>query len=200
MKQSLLFVLIFPFLLTAQNLATLEIGSKAPMMDLKMRATDGNEYSLSDTKNINGTLVIFSCNTCPFVVMWEDRYTMLEEICTKNKVGMVYLNSNEKKRDQDDSFDAMVQHSIENSYSFPYLVDEKSTLANAFNAKTTPHVFLFDQNNVLVYKGAIDDNYESKKEVKSFYVKEAVVQLASKNTILTKETKPVGCSIKIVRN
>ena len=109
MKQSLLFFLIFPFLLTAQNLETLEIGSQAPMMDLKMRATDGNEYSLSDAKNTNGMLVIFSCNTCPFVVMWEDRYTMLEEICTKNKVGMVYLNSNEKKRDQDDSFDAMVQ-------------------------------------------------------------------------------------------
>ena len=173
MKQSLLFFLIFPFLLTAQNLETLEIGSLAPMMDLKMQATDGNAYSLSDAKNTNGMLVIFSCNTCPFVVMWEDRYTMLEEICRKNKVGMVYLNSNEKKRDQDDSFDAMVQHSIEYSYSFPYLVDEKSTLANAFNAKTTPHVFLFDQNNMLVYKGAIDDNYESKKEVKSFYLKDA---------------------------
>lgn len=200
MKQSLLFFLIFPFLLSAQNLETLEIGSLAPMMDLKMQATDGNAYSLSDAKNTNGMLVIFSCNTCPFVVMWEDRYTMLEEICRKNKVGMVYLNSNEKKRDEDDSFDAMVQHSIKNSYSFPYLVDEKSTMANAFNAKTTPHVFLFDQNNMLVYKGAIDDNYESKKEVKSFYLKDAIDQLASKTTILTKETKPVGCSIKRVRN
>lgn len=200
MKRSLLYFLLFPYLLTAQNYETIAIGSEAPMIDVKMPATDGNDYSLSDIKNENGTLVIFSCNTCPFVVMWEDRYTMLEEICKKNKIGMVYVNSNEKKRYQDDSFKAMVQHSLDHSYSFPYVLDKQSALANAFNAKTTPHVFLFDQNDLLVYKGAIDDNYESKKEVTAFYLKDALDQLASNNEIATKETKPVGCSIKRMRN
>ena len=200
MKRLLFYFLLFPCLLSAQNYETIRIGSEVPMKDVKMSATDGNEYSLSDIKNENGTLVIFSCNTCPFVVMWEDRYTMLEEICKKNKIGMVYVNSNEKKREQDDSFEAMVQHSLDYSYSFPYVLDKHSALANAFNAKTTPHVFLFDQNNLLVYKGAIDDNYESKKEVTAFYLKDALNQLVSNNEIATKETKPVGCSIKRMRN
>ena len=200
MKHTLLYLLIFPLFLSAQNHETIEIGSQAPMMDVKMRATDGLDYSLSDVKNENGTLVVFSCNTCPFVVMWEDRYVMLEEICEQNNVGMIYVNSNENKRDQDDSYEAMVQHSLKNDYSFPYVVDAKSALANAFNAKTTPHVFLLNQEDALVYKGAIDDNYESKNEVKSFFVKEAIDQLVSKTSIATKETKPVGCSIKRVRN
>ena len=200
MKRSILYFLFFPCLLFAQNYETIAIGSETPMIDLKMQATDGNDYSLSDIKNENGTLIIFSCNTCPFVVMWEDRYTMLEEICKKNKIGMVYVNSNEKKRDQDDSFKAMVKHSSDHSYSFPYLLDKQSVLANAFNAKTTPHVFLFDQNDLLIYKGAIDDNYESKKNVSAFYLKDALDQLASNKEIAVKETKPVGCSIKRMRN
>jgi hypothetical protein len=124
---------------------------------------------------------------------------MIEEICKKNKVGMAYINSNEKLRESVDSYEAMVKHSNNNNYSFPYLVDEKSTLANAFYAKTTPHIFLFNEDDNLVYKGSIDDNYESKEDVKSFYIKDAIEQLASKNNIVTKETKPIGCSIKRVR-
>ena len=186
-----LYILLLPLMLSAQNNETLIIGAQAPMMEVKMLATDQMEYSISD--------VIFSSNTCPFVVMWEDRYTMIEEICKKNKVGMAYINSNEKLRDSVDSYEAMVEHSKNNNYSFPYLVDEKSTLANAFYAKTTPHIFLFNENDKLVYKGSIDDNYESKEDVKSFYIKDAIEQLASKNNIVTKETKPIGCSIKRVR-
>jgi len=194
-----LYILLLPLMLSAQNNETLIIGAQAPMMEVKMLATDQMEYSISDVKDENGTLVVFSSNTCPFVVMWEDRYTMIEEICKKNKVGMAYINSNEKLRDSVDSYEAMVEHSKNNNYSFPYLVDEKSTLANAFYAKTTPHIFLFNENDKLVYKGSIDDNYESKEDVKSFYIKDAIEQLASKNNIVTKETKPIGCSIKRVR-
>ncbi len=194
-----LYILLFPLMLSAQNKKTLNIGSQAPMMEVKMLATDQMEYSISDVKDENGTLIIFSSNTCPFVVMWEDRYTMIEEICKKNKVGMAYINSNEKLRESVDSYEAMVEHSKNNNYSFPYLVDEKSTLANAFYAKTTPHIFLFNEDDNLVYKGSIDDNYESKEDVKSFYIKDAIEQLASKNNIVTKETKPIGCSIKRVR-
>ena len=85
------------------------------------------------------------------------------------------------------------------NYRFPYLLDEKSELANTFGAKTTPHFFLFNSNDQLVYKGAIDDNYKNIKKVKEFYLEDAINQLAKGKKIKTSETKPVGCSIKRFR-
>ena len=75
-------------------------------------------------------------------------------------------NSNYKKRDGDDSFEEMKKHAKKMNYRFPYLLDEKSELANAFGAKTTPHFFLFNSKDQLVYKGAIDDNYKDIKITK----------------------------------
>ena len=77
-----------------------------------------------------------------------------------------------------------------------YVVDEKSELADAFGAKTTPHVYLFDADMKLVYKGAIDDNNASAKEVKSHYLKTALKEMAADRPISEPETRPLGCSIK----
>ena len=65
----------------------------------------------------------------------------------------------------------MQKHAKDKNYQYPYLLDVKSRLANAFGAKTTPHVFLFNSSQELVYKGSIDDNYDSADEVTSFYLK-----------------------------
>ena len=199
MKKFLFTILAIPALIVAQEFNTLEIGNKAPLMDLKMLSTDGSQYNLNDVKKENGTLVVFTCNTCPFVVMWEDRYLLLEKICNENNVGMVYVNSNEKKRDGDDSIEEMRLHSKKNNYKAPYIVDKNSELANAFNAKTTPHIFLFDSKDKLSYSGSIDDNYESAKDVSSFYLKDAILQMSNNKEITLKSTKPIGCSIKRIR-
>ena len=139
---------------------------------------------------------MFTSNTCPFVVKWEDRYKITEELAKKNNLGLVYINSNYKKRDGDDSYDEMKKHAKEMNYRFPYLLDEKSKLANAFGAKTTPHIFMFNSNYQLVYKGAIDDNYEDIDKVKEFYLEDAITQLVKGKKIKVSETNPVGCSIK----
>lgn len=199
MKNFLFTILAIPALIVAQEYNSLEIGYKAPLMDLKMLSTDGSQYNLNDVKKENGTLVVFTCNTCPFVVMWEDRYLLLEKICNENNVGMVYVNSNEKKRDGDDSIEEMRLHSKKNNYKAPYIVDKNSELANAFNAKTTPHIFLFDSKDKLSYSGSIDDNYESAKDVSSFYLKDAILQMSNNKEITLKSTKPIGCSIKRIR-
>jgi hypothetical protein len=81
-------------------------------------------------------------------------------------------------------------------YSYPYLLDEKSRLANAFGAKTTPHVFLFNSVDKLVYKGSIDDNHKDINQVKNFYLKDAMKQSATGKKVFPNETKAVGCSIK----
>tara|TARA_B110000444_G_scaffold249814_1_gene275409 strand:+ start:1444 stop:2046 length:603 start_codon:yes stop_codon:yes gene_type:complete len=199
MKKILLTLLAIPTLMLAQEFNTLDVGAKAPLMGLKMLSTDGNEYNLNDLKKENGTLVVFTCNTCPFVVMWEDRYSLLEKICNEYNVGMVYVNSNEKKRDGEDSIEEMKLHGKKNNYKVSYVVDKNSELANAFNAKTTPHIFLFNSKDELAYSGSIDDNYESAKDVSSFYLKDAIVQMANNMEISLKSTKPVGCSIKRIR-
>ena len=89
-----------------------------------------------------------------------------EELAKKNNIGLVYINSNYKKRDGDDSYEEMKKHAKKMNYRFPYLLDEKSKLANSFGAKTTPHIFMFNSNLQLAYKGAIDDNYEDINKVK----------------------------------
>jgi thioredoxin-related protein len=184
---------------------TLKIGDVAPNSDVKMKDVNGKEYSLSDLKMEKGLLVIFSCNSCPFVVGngegsegWQGRYNELYDLSSTLKIGMVLVNSNEAKREGDDSFENMKTHAKEQAYKSHYVMDKNSDLANAFGAKTTPHVFLFDKDMKLVYKGSIDDNVKSSKDVKDAYLKIALRLSASGNEIKNNETKAMGCSIKRV--
>ena len=175
---------------------TLEIKAEMPLMEDELKSVNGFSYSLKTLTEKNGIIVLFTSNTCPFVVKWEDRYKITEELAKKNNLGLVYINSNYKKRDGDDSYDEMKKHAKKMNYRFPYLLDEKSKLANAFGAKTTPHIFMFNSNYQLVYKGAIDDNYEDINKVKEFYLEDAITQLVKGKKIKVSETNPVGCSIK----
>tara|TARA_B100000674_G_C37827580_1_gene908880 strand:+ start:262 stop:870 length:609 start_codon:yes stop_codon:yes gene_type:complete len=179
-----------------QKYPTIEIGQKIPIQNYKIKSVDGKFMSLNDNVKKNGILVVFTSNKCPFVVMWEDRYKLIEDECLKNDIGMVYINSNEARRDRDDSVDKMKEHAINMGYKFPYLIDENSKIANSFGAKTTPHIFLFNKNKKLVYKGAIDDNYKSIKNVKEKYLIDAITQLKNNKVIKTNTTKAIGCSIK----
>ena len=208
MKKILITLLCLPFIIFAQNsdkksiqeeFPTIEIKDEMPNMDYEMKSVNGISYSLNNLKEKNGIIILFTCNTCPFVVKWEDRYKLLEELAKKNNIGLVYINSNYKKRDGDDSYEEMIKHAKKMNYRFPYLLDEKSKLANSFGAKTTPHIYMFNSNLQLAYKGAIDDNYEDINKVKEFYLEDAIQQLVKGKRIKVSETKPVGCSIKRFR-
>jgi thioredoxin-related protein len=183
-------------IVTAQ-LPLIEIGAQLPDGNIKMKcATSGNEYTLQSLNKENGLLVIFSCNTCPFVMAWEDRYPTIAKLAKENKIGFALLNSNDAKRDNADSFEAMQSHAKEKGYIWPYLYDDQSKIANTFGAQTTPHVFLFDKNGKLVYKGAIDDNYKDASAVTHFYLKDALTSLGTGKEIANAETRNLGCSIK----
>ena len=171
-----------------------------------MMGIDGQANTLLDLKGDNGLLVIFSCNTCPFVVGngaktegWEGRYNGLAELAESLNIGMVLVNSNEAKRDGDDSFTEMKNHAKEAGYTMPYLVDEGSKLANACGARTTPHVYLYNSKLELAYRGSIDDNVNRAAEVKERYLEMAMTRMAEAKKIKTSETKAVGCSIKRVK-
>ncbi len=184
---------------------SLEIGEKAPKQTYKMAATSGKDLSLQDLKGEKGLLVVFSCNTCPFVVGgkgfgsgWESRYNELQAYCTDHNIGMVLVNSNEAKRGDDDSMKAMKAHAKKMGYTSTYVVDKDSELANAFGAKTTPHVYLFDKGMSLVYKGAIDDD-NSGEEVEEKYLMNALTNLSAGKKIDPNTTRNKGCSIKRVK-
>ncbi len=183
-------------LLFSQQYKTLEIGDKIPSIHHILFDTNKDMFSINDLKGSNGTLVIFTSNSCPFVVMWEDRYKEIEVKCSKNNIGMLYVNSNHAKRNSDDSFEKMKNHAKTMNYKYPYLLDEESYLANEFGAKTTPHIFLFNKDNKLSYIGSIDDNYKSSKNVKHHYLLNAITELKESKEIKVKETRAVGCSIK----
>ena len=117
---------------------------------------------------------------------------------------MILVNSNEAKRNGDDSLDEMKKHASEKNYpAFGrgyYAIDENSVLADAFGAKTTPHVFLFDKEWKLVYRGSIDDTEGKKeKQPQEHYLIDAIVNMTSGKSIVPNDTKAIGCSIKRVK-
>jgi len=207
--KSILFSLVAMVALAASPVfgQELALGEKAPMSTSPLLGVDGTSHTLLNLKGDNGLLVIFSCNTCPFVVGngtktegWEGRYNGLAELAESLKIGMVLVNSNEAKREGDDSFTEMKNHARDAEYAMPYVVDEGSKLANACGARTTPHVYLFDSNLQLAYRGSIDDNVNRANEVTEQYLEMAMTRIAEGKKIKTAETKAVGCSIKRVAN
>ena len=173
----------------------LAINAAIPQADYKMKDVSGKSVSLNDIKTAKGLLVIFSCNTCPYVKLSETRIKEYSDYCLANGIGCALINSNEGQRAEEDSFDEMVKYFGAQKLKCTYVVDEKSQLANAFGATRTPQCFLFNTKG-LVYKGAIDDNVKDAAAVKAPYLKDALTSLTKNETPKTQETKSIGCTIK----
>ncbi len=182
----------------SQQMEELPIGSDAPMTDLSMQTVSGEEITLKQAADENGLVVIFSCNTCPWVERWEDRYPMVFDITEKNKIGMIALNPNEDYRERGDGMQDMVLRAKKMKYEFPYALDKGHKIADAFGATRTPHIYLFDADMKLVYVGAIDDNARDANAVESFYLKDAIEQMVAGEKITQSKTKSLGCTIKRV--
>ncbi len=173
----------------------LEIGAAMPKADHKMLDISGKEVSLMDVKGENGLLVVFSCNTCPYVKLSEARINEVAAFAKRNKIGVILINSNEAQREAEDSYDEMKKYGKAQGYDFSYVVDKNSQMANAFGATRTPHVFLFDKSG-LAYRGAIDDNIKDATAVKDSFLKDAIVAIGGGKAVKVNSTKSVGCSIK----
>jgi Redoxin len=173
----------------------LAIGASVPSLDAKMKDVSGKEISLADVKTTKGLLVIFSCNTCPYVKLSEARIKEIQGICKKDEIGIVMVNSNEGQRDSDDSFEAMKKYAGLQGYIAPYVLDAGSKLADAFGAGRTPQCFLFNSQK-LIYKGAIDDNVKDVKLAKQNYLKDAIKALNEGKAVDIESSKSIGCTIK----
>ncbi|NNC33255.1 MAG: thioredoxin family protein [Croceitalea sp.] len=183
---------------TDVNLSGYEIGDLAT--DFSLPNIDGKMVSLADYKNAEGFLVIFTCNTCPYAVAYEDRIIALDNKFKEKGVPVIAINPNNPEVKAGDSFEAMKERAQEKGFTFPYLLDDGQKIFPQYGATRTPHVYLLEKTedgNVVRYIGAIDDNYQDESQVKVKYVENAVDAMLSGQPIEPAMTKAIGCSIKV---
>jgi len=174
----------------------LPIGAALPHPEVKMKDISGKEVSFSDARKKNGLLVMFSCNTCPYVIKNQSRTKEACQFASANDIGVVLLNANEAQRSGDDSYEEMKAYAAEQGYKWYYLIDKNSAMADAFGANRTPECFLFDKEGKLVYHGAIDDNASDASAVSRKHLIVAMTEMKADKEVSVKKSRSVGCAIK----
>jgi peroxiredoxin len=174
----------------------LALGSTMPMADASLKNVDGKTLTLASVQGTKGTLVVFSCNACPWAKKWETRIVALGNAYSKKGVGVVVINSNDPKVNAEDGYDVMVTRAKQRGMKFAYVEDGTSEVARAFGAARTPEAFLFDASGKLVYHGAVDDNADDAKAVKNKYLENALASVTTGKAVKVAETKALGCGIK----
>jgi len=176
--------------------AAIQVGTAMPAVSDHMKNIDGRTLTLADVRGEKGTLVIFSCNHCPWAQAWEERIVAIGNEYPGKGIGVAVVNSNDPAKNPDDSFDQMKSRAKERGMSYPYLYDASSDVARAFQAEHTPEAFLFDASGKLVYHGAIDDNAKDAEHVTAHYLRDALDAVLAGQDVPTAETKALGCGIK----
>lgn len=174
----------------------LALGATAPMADTKLKNVNGKEVSIASVKGSKGTLVIFTCNHCPWAKAWEGRIAELSNTYSKKGIGVVLINANDPAAYPEDDFDGNVAKAKQLKLNVPYAVDATSDVARAFGATKTPEVYLFDKPGKLVYHGAVDDNAKEADKVTARYLKDALDAVVAGKPVPLAETKALGCTIK----
>jgi peroxiredoxin len=170
-----------------------KVGDKAT--DFKLKNIDGKMVSLADNKAAKGYIVVFTCNTCPFAKAYESRIVDLNTKYAPKGYPVVAINPNDPAVAPGDSYADMQTK----KYAFPYLQDESQQVAKTYGATRTPHLYILTRqgNDFLVsYIGAIDDNSEDPKLVKTKYVENAMAEIMAGKPATTNSTKAIGCTIK----
>jgi len=174
----------------------LAIGSQVPLADVKMKNVDGKDVTITSAAGKKGTLVVFTCNHCPWAKAWESRIAELGNAAKKAGMGVIAINANDPAAYPEDNMDGMKKRAKTLKLAFPYAMDATSDIARAFGASRTPAAFLFDKSGALVYHGTIDDNAKEPEKVTQRYLKDAVDAVVAGTEVTTPETKSLGCGIK----
>jgi len=172
-----------------------QVGEKAT--DFSLKGVDGSFVSLSDYKDAKGFIIIFTCNTCPYAVMYEDRIIDLHNKYAAQGYPVIAINPNDPEVKAGDSQTEMKVRAREKGFEFPYLFDAGQTVYPQYGATKTPHVYLLDADHVVKYIGAIDDNPQSAESVGVKYVQDAIAALDKGMDPTPATTKAIGCSIKV---
>ena len=185
----------FILFLSAGTPRTYVVGDQ--VANFSLLNIDGRMVSMHDyTESAKGLIVVFTCNHCPYAQLYEQRIIDLHNKYAPLGYPVVAINPNDKDVSPSDSYEGMKQRAKEKNYPFPYLIDDTQEIARAYGATRTPHVYLLDQDRVVHYIGAIDDNHEEPEAVKEKYLENAINALRDGKEITVKETKAIGCTIK----
>jgi peroxiredoxin len=174
-----------------------KIGDKAS--DFNLKNVDGNMVSLAGMSDIKGAIVIFSCNTCPYVVAYEDRMIDLHNKYSAMGYPVIAINPNDEKVSPGDSFEKMKERAKEKNFPFPYVYDKTQEVIKAYGGSRTPHVYLLNKEGndfIVKYIGAIDNNYQDASAVTERYVEDAMSAIMGGKSIALTTTKAIGCTIK----
>ena len=172
-----------------------DFGWKAP--DFSLPATDGKTYSYADIAGKNGTLIIFICNHCPYVLAILDRLKRDAADLLDIGIGVAAICSNDATTHPDDSFENMAKMAKREGFPFPYLHDESQAVAKAYDAVCTPDFFGFDAQGGLQYRGRLDAS--GKKPAGSDTRRDlylAMAQIAETGNGPRDQVPSMGCSIK----
>jgi len=175
---------------------SLPIGSAIPKPDVKMKDVSGDLVSLKEVATANGLLVMFSCNTCPYVIKNQGRTKAVCSFAKEQGLGVIILNANEGGRSNGESLADMQAYARQQGYNWYYALDSDNELADAFGATRTPECFLFNKDSKLVYHGAIDDSPADLGQVRRMHLKQAITEMMQGADVGVKESRSVGCSIR----
>lgn len=174
----------------------LPLKTLAPQFRLK--DTNSNfYYSFEDLKGKKGTLVIFMCNHCPYVIHSLPEILMIAGDYKVQGIGIIAISSNDIEKYPQDSPEMMTEFAFKNSFDFPYLFDEKQEIAKEFDAACTPDFYLFDGNDQLFYRGQLDDSRPGNGiTLSGSDLRNAIDALVYNRSFPELQKPSLGCNIK----
>lgn len=170
---------------------SLAIGDRAPAFALP--DTDGHQHEVAGSDP--ATVVVFTCNHCPYALAWHDRLLAAARDYAPRGVRFFAINSNDASRYPRDSYEAMQRRVAEEDWPHPYLHDESQEVARGYGARTTPDVFVLDAEGTVRYRGAPDADYDDPSQ-DAGWLREALDDLLAGRDVGRPQTEPVGCSVK----
>ncbi len=174
----------------------LPLGTTAPDFELLDTISD-NKLSLKEIKGKKGTVVMFICNHCPFVVHVNPEITRLAGEYQDKGIGFIAISSNDVENYPQDAPHLMKAKAWEEGYPFPYLYDETQKVAKAYDAACTPDFYLFDADLKLVYRGQLDNSRPGNGlPLTGEDLRRAMDALLTGTAIDTEQKPSLGCNIK----
>ncbi|SNZ00242.1 thioredoxin family protein [Flagellimonas pacifica] len=178
----------------------LPLGTKAPDFQL-LDTVSGSSCSLSDGKGEKGTVIMFICNHCPFVIHVNPKISDLGKEYASKGIGFIAISSNDIVNYPQDAPHLMKQKAAEEDYTFPYLYDETQEVAKAYDAACTPDFYLFDSDLNLVYRGQLDDSRPGNGiPLSGIDLQNAIDTLLNGGEISNRQKPSIGCNIKWITN
>jgi hypothetical protein len=174
----------------------LPLGTSLPSARL-VNAVDGSEVDLSRLEGALGTLVLFVCNHCPYVVHIRQELVRVAHEAQQRGFGVVAINANDEGAYPQDGPPAMAALARKEGWRFPFLFDDTQHVARAFQAACTPEIYLFDAQKKLAYHGQFDDSRPSNgKPVTGRDLRAALDAVAEGKAPAEQQTQAIGCNIK----